>query len=303
MAADLGERARVRGAQSRHRRGSRPSQELRPRATPVPVRDPAYGPHARVHDRRRRHPLSRAERDARSPPAGLRLLRLARRKRGDPRGRPPARDHRAQHREHHALDAACRVGVRLDTVALDPRPRVPALAAVAVPEVPRARARVPEGGAGQVVPGRPDGACQRAGPRRPLRALRERGRVAPHGAVVLPDHGLRAGVARRPRHGRLARVDQGPAAQLDRSLGRRGGHLPDRGAGRGGRGLHDASRHALRRDVLRPRAGARAGRPHRLRRGARVRPSRVGEEDPGAGGRRREDRRLHRPARREPRQR
>ncbi len=47
----------------------------------------------------------------------------------------------------------------------------------------RGGARLPQGGAGQVVPARPDGARQRAGDRRPLRALRRRGRVAQPRAV------------------------------------------------------------------------------------------------------------------------
>ena len=59
---------------------------------------------------------------------------------------------------------------------------------------------------------------------------------------------------------RLAGPHQGDAAQLDRPLRRRRGDLPHRGA-RGGRaGLHDAARHAVRRDVLRARAGASARR-------------------------------------------
>ena len=48
-------------------------------------------------------------------------------------------------------------------------------------------------------------ARERAGARRRhVRALRRAGRVARDGAVVLPDHRLRAGAPRRPRHGRLA---------------------------------------------------------------------------------------------------
>ena len=90
-----------------------------------------------------------------------------------------------------------------------------------------------------------DGRCERCG---------ARGRVAADGAVVLPDHRLRAGAARRPRDGRLAGVDQGAAAQLDRPLGGRRDRLPDRGARRGRAGVHDASRHAVRRDLLRARA-------------------------------------------------
>ena len=66
------------------------------------------------------------------------------------------------------------------------------------------------------MPQRPDRARQRAGDRRPLRALRPRGRGAPARAVVLPHHRLRRPAARRPRHDRLARARQDDAAQLDR---------------------------------------------------------------------------------------
>ena len=142
---------------------------------------------------------------------------------------------------------------------LDPRSALLPLAAVAVPPLPRAGARVPQGRAGQVVPERPDRARERAGARRRhLRALRRAGRVARDGAVVLPDHRLRRRAARRPRHGRLARVDQGAPAELDRPLRGRRDRLPDRGVGRGRHRLHDPAGHALRRDVLRARARARA---------------------------------------------
>ncbi len=295
MAARLGGREGLPGVE---RAGA--AEELRPRDAPVPVGVAAHGAHARVHDRRRRHALPRAKRDARPPSAGLRLVRPAGRERRDPRGRPPAREHRAQHRGHHALVPARRLGVRLGSPHLDARSRLLPLAAVAVPALPRARPRVPEGGAGEVVPERPDRARERAGEGGTLRALRRRGRVAAHGAVVLPDHGLRAGAPRRPRDGRLARVDQGAPAQLDRPLGGRGDPVPDRGAGRGHPRLHDASGHALRRDLLRPRARARARAAHRLRRGARVRAPGIGEEDRRARGRDGEDRRRDRAARGQP---
>ena len=73
-------------------------------------------------------------------------------------------------------------------------------------------------------------------------------------------------------------------------------------------GLHDAARHAVRRDVLRARAGASARReliersPH-ARRVARLRAARRGEARRGARRRRGEDRRLHRLLRDEPGQR
>ena len=96
-----------------------------------------------------------------------------------------------------------------------------------------------------------DGRCERCGHAR---------RGAPARAVVLPHHRLRRPPARRPRHDRVARARQDDAAQLDRALGGRRGHVPLRGAGDRLPGLHDAAGHALRRDVL--RHGARA--PRRL---------------------------------------
>ena len=51
---------------------------------------------------------------------------------------------------------------------------------------------------GQLVSQRQDRARQRAGHQRPLRALRDRGRAADAGAVVLPDHRVR-----RPAAGRI----------------------------------------------------------------------------------------------------
>ena len=125
----------------------------------------------------------------------------------------------------------------------------------AVPRGPR----LPQGGGGQVVPARSDGARQRAGRRRgALRALRDARRGAPAGAVVPAHHRLRRAPARRPRRDRLAGERQDDAAQLDRALGGRRGDVPLRGAGDRLSGVHDATGHAVRRDVLRD--GARASR-------------------------------------------
>ena len=116
----------------------------------------------------RRHGFTRAAAD------GLRLVRPARRERRDQGRRPPARDHRAQHGGDPRPDAPHGLGDRLAARGLRARADVLPLDAVAVPEVPRARARLPQGGAGQLVPERPDGARERARRRRPLLALRRR---------------------------------------------------------------------------------------------------------------------------------
>ena len=55
---------------------------------------------------------------------------------------------------------------------------------------------------------------------RPLRALRHSGRARGHAPVDAADHPLRRPAARRPRRGRLAGVDAGHAAQLDRAQSR-----------------------------------------------------------------------------------
>ena len=154
-------------------------------------------------------------------PDGLRRVRAAGRERRDQGGRPPARGHGAQHRRDPRADAADGLGDRLDPRALDARARVLPLDAVALPALLRARPGVPQGGAGQVVPERPDRARQRAGDRRPLRALRGRGRGEEPRAVVLPDHRLRRRAARRDGAARaVARARADDAAELDRPLAR-----------------------------------------------------------------------------------
>ena len=170
--------------------------------------------------------------------------------------------------------------------------------------------RLPDRGAGPVVPQGRDRAGQRAGRRRPLRALRHRGRPAQPRAVVLPHHRLRRPPARRLRPARvLARARDHDAAQLDRPLRGRRGRLPLRGGRPRLPGLHHPPRHPLRRHLLRPRpraprAGA-AGRRHPGRGGgARVR--QPGRPRVGRGARRRgprEDRRAARAQRRQPGQR
>ena len=72
---------------------------------------------------------------------------------------------------------------------------------------------------GELGPGRPDRARQRAGDRRPRLALRRGGRAARADAVVLQDHRLFAGAARRARHARpLAGEGPADAGELDRPL-------------------------------------------------------------------------------------
>ena len=112
---------------------------------------------------------------------------------------------------------------------------------------------------------------------------------------------------------RLARVDAGHAAQLDRPLrGRRGDLPPGRPDGladhRGHQGLHHAPGHALRRDLHGAVARAPAGRAHHHRRAARggagVPGGRAQEERPRAHrSQQGEDGRVHGRVRAQPGQR
>ena len=104
-------------------------------------------------------------------------------------------------------------------------PRLLPLDAVDLPAALRARARLPQARAGQVVPARPDRARQRAGDRRrAASAAARRSIVKPARAVVLQDHRLRGAAARRLQAARVvAGARDHDAAQLDRPLRGRGG--------------------------------------------------------------------------------
>ncbi len=159
-----------------------------------------------------------------------------------------------------------------------------------------------------MVPERPDGARQRAGRRRALRALWRRGRVEEPHAVVLQDHRLRRPAARRDGDARvLARARAHDATQLDRPVRGSAGRVHDRGQRGGAPRVHDAARHVVRRDLL--RAGARASartEPRRERRargrGACVRPAHRRTLD-GRARDEGEGRRLHGAVRDQPGQR
>ena len=227
------------------------------RDAPLPLGRAPRRPPQVLRGRRRDRPLPSPPRLRGDPPDGLRLLRPAGGEQRDQNRRGAAGGDRALDR---VLPAPVpRVGHldRLVARARHPHPRVLPLDPVDLPAPVRARARLPDRGAGPVVPEGRHRARQRAGRRRPLRALRHRGRAAQPRAVVLQDHRLRRPPARRLRPARvLARARDHDAAQLDRPLRGRRGRLPLRRARPRLPRLHHPSRHALRRDLLRPRARA-----------------------------------------------
>ena len=196
MAARLGGGGRLPRAEPRPRRGGGRAPLVPAGDAPVPVGVAPHGTRPQLHDGRRPDAPAPAERLACAAPDGLRLVRPACRECCAPRRRASAQEHRALHRPHARADEAAGLGDRLGPRGLSAPARVLPLDAVAVPEVLRARPRVPEGSAGQLVPERPDGRRERVRHRRPLRALRSRGGGAEPRAVVLQDHGLRRRAAR-----------------------------------------------------------------------------------------------------------
>ena len=197
VAGGLGARAHLGGVQRRRRR--RPSSYVL-EMLPYPSRRAAHGPPEELLGRRRGRALPPPQRHARAAPDGLRRVRPAGReprdqdRRSTRASRPRSRSRRssAQFRAVGHLD-------RLVARVRHPRAALLPLDAVDLPAAVRARAGLPQGGGGQLVPEGPDRARQRAGHRRPLRALRHAVEAAPARAVVLPHHRLRRPPARRPR--------------------------------------------------------------------------------------------------------
>ena len=266
--AGLGRGEDLGGRQPRPARLRRVEAEgLRAGDAALPVgRAPCRAPQV-LRGRRRDRPLPPPPRLRGDPPDGLRRLRPAGREQRDQNRRAAAGRDRALDRV--LPPAVPRVGDldRLVAGARHPHARVLPLDPVDLPAAVRARPRLPHRGAGPVVPERRHRAGQRAGGRRPLRALRHRGRPAQPRAVVLPHHRVRRPPARRLRPARvLARARDHDAAQLDRPLRGRRGRLPLRGARPRLPRLHHPSRHPLRRHLLRPRPRAprarAAGRRH-----------------------------------------
>ncbi len=272
MAAPLGGGAHLAGRQPRRARIRRlAAEELRARDAPLPLGRAPRRPPQVLRGRRRDRPLPSPQRLPGDPPDGLRRLRPARGEQRDQDRRAPPRRHRGLDRE---LPRAVPPLGHLDRLVardLDSRPRLLPLDPVDLPPPVRARPRLPRRGPGPVVPQRRHRARQRAGDRRPLRALRHPRRDPQARAVVLPDHRLRRPPARRLRPARiLARARRhacsatGSAApRAPRSIFRCE-RPPDRLPG-----LHHPPRHPLRRDLLRPRPRAPRGRASRGRDRAR----------------------------------
>jgi hypothetical protein len=295
-----------------------------PHDVPLPLRrGAARGQHLRVHGRRRLRPLHATPRPHRLRAHRLRRLRDPQRELRAQDGDPPHGADPEQHRELHPPAEAHRRHVRLGPHRRHHGPVVLQVDPVALPPALQGGAGREEGGAGQLVPGVPDRAGQRAGHRRRMRAVRHARGAALPVPVVLPHHRVRPASAGQPVVDRLVRDHQEGAGELDRPLRGRPGPVPrvaaedPRGPPRHGpgprgparhRGLHHPARHPLRRHVHGPgpRAPAGRGADHRraARRGGGLPPPRR-RHGPGLPqeDREGEDGRLHRRVLRQPRHR
>ena len=133
-------------------------------------------------------------------PFGFDSFGLPGRERRHPDRRASPDLHRGPDRRAQGQREAPRCRLRLAARDAQPRPVLHPVEPGHLPAAARGRPGLPRPGAGQLVPGLPDGAGQRAGAGgRDLRALGRPRRPARARAVVLPHHRLRRRAARRAR--------------------------------------------------------------------------------------------------------
>ena len=223
LAGGLGARADVAG---RQRRGPAAPEVLRARDAALPVRRAAHGAPEELLGRRRGRPLPPPHRPPRAAPDGLRRVRPARREPRDQDRRAPARLDGGVDRASSSASSASGASRSTGRASSAPTSRATtagrsgsscSCSSAAWPTARRRRST----GARTTRPCWPTsrsstGAASAAAP--PVE-------VAPARAVVLPHHRLRRPAARRPRDDRVARARRHDAAQLDRPLRGRRGHV------------------------------------------------------------------------------
>ena len=302
---NLGRAARVRGTEPRAGRARATCPEdVRARDAPLPLRRPPHGARPQLHAGRSRRPLPAPPRVRRHAAHGVRRLRAAGRERRDQGRRAPARRDSSGTSPRSAGRWSGWAGRSTGAAFSATTSPVLPLDAVALPALPRERSRVPEGGSVKWCPNDQtvlaneqviDGRCERCGAEVEARNLEQWFfKITDYADALLDEMSL---------------LEEWPERVLTMQrnwIGRSEGAdvvFRCRGSRRADRGLHDATGHVVRRDVLRAGPRAPAGVPARRRVGARV--GRIGLRAPrgcaddverGEG----EGRRLHRPLRDEP---
>ena len=147
------------------------------------------------------------ERLQRADADGLGRVRHAGGKRRDGEQRAAGEVDLRQHRLHEEADAVDGPGDRLVARNRDLQARVLQVEPVAVPEDAGKGHRVQKDRHGELGPGRPDRARQRAGDRRPRLAFGRAGRKARNPDVLHAHHGLRGPTARA-----TSKASAGPSA-------------------------------------------------------------------------------------------
>ena len=261
LAARLG-----RARHFRHQKRRPAAEILRAGDVPLPVGAHPHGPRAQLHHGRRGGALQTRHGPRRAAPDGLGRLRPAGRER---RGRTQGASAGVDLRQHRGDEEAAQVDGAFARLGARGRDLRSVLLQAPAEDVSRLRqsraggARVPQGELG---PGRPDRAGERAGDRRPRLALGRRGRAARPAPVGVQDQRLFGRAPGRARHARaLAGEGQADAEELDRPLRRllvrvraRQGDDAERRERTGN--LHHAPRHLVRRQVHGDLARSSAGR-------------------------------------------
>ena len=215
MAQGLGGRADL---QDRERRSA--PEILRARDVPLSVGAHPYGACAQLRHGRRGRALPARARLQRSPSDGLGRVRHAGRERGHAEQHPSGEMDLRQYRRHAGAIAVDGALARLVARDRDLRSELLQASAEAVPRFPQGWPGHAQAIQGQLGPGRPDGARQRAGDRRARVALGRSGRAARAHPMVPQDHRLFRRSARKPRSSRtLAGKSPADAEELDRALG------------------------------------------------------------------------------------
>ena len=210
----------------------------------------------------------------RPPPDGLGRVRAAGRERRHAEQHQSCGMDLRQYRRHAGAIAVDGALARLVARDRDLRSELLQAPAEAVPRFPRRRPGRAQEIEGQLGPGRPDGARQRAGDRRARLALRRAGRAARAHPMVPQDHRLFRRSLGEPRSSRaLAGKSPPDAEELDRALGGPFGSVRHRSGdarraqgrkpGERTRHLHDPPGHVVRREVHGDRARPSAGRGSR----------------------------------------